>query len=69
LACRFLTGIRHADSRERFGVQIPELEFGMQIPELLEQCKFVAAACHAHSNDHKPPKTEAPKVLMLENKF
>jgi len=38
----------------------------MQIPELLTQRKFVSAACHAHSNAHKPPKTLAPTVLMLE---
>jgi len=42
------------------------LGFGMQIPELLAQRKFVSAACHAYSNAHKPPKTVAPIVLMLE---
>jgi len=42
------------------------LRFGVQIPELLTQRKFVSAICHAHSNAHKPPKTVAPTVLMLE---
>jgi len=37
------------------------LRFGMQISELLTQCKFVSAACPAHFNAHKPPKTVAPK--------
>jgi len=39
----------------RFGEKIPEarlLSFGVQIPELLTQRKV----CHAHLNDHKPPK-------------
>jgi len=30
------------------------------------QRKLVSAACHAHFNAHKPPKTVAPTVLMLE---
>jgi len=34
------------------------LRFGMQIP--------FSAMCHAHLNAHKPPKTVAPTVLMLE---
>jgi len=34
------------------------LRFGVQIPELLTQLKF--------DNAHKPPKTVAPTVLMLE---
>jgi len=38
------------------------LRFGMQIPELLTQRKLR----HAHSNAHKPPKTVASTVLMLE---
>jgi len=42
------------------------LRFGVQIPELLTHRKFVSAKCHAHSNAHKPPKTVAPTVLMLE---
>jgi len=42
------------------------LRFGVQIPELLTQRKFVSAEYHAHSNAHKPPKTVAPTVLMLE---
>jgi len=42
------------------------LRFGVQIPELLTQRKFVLAMCHSHSNAHKPPKTVAPTVLMLE---
>jgi len=45
------------------------LKFGVQIPELLTQRKFVSAECHAHSNAHKPPKTVAPTVLMLEIKI
>jgi len=45
------------------------LRFGVQIPELLTQRKFVSAMCHAHSNAHKPPKTVAPTVLVLEYKF
>jgi len=42
------------------------LGLGMQIPEIPAQRKFVTAECHAHSNAHKPPKTVAPTVLMLE---
>jgi len=42
------------------------LGLGMQIPV---QRKFVSAGCHAHSNAHKPPKTGAPTVLMLEYIF
>jgi len=38
----------------------------LQIPEIPAQRKFVSAECHAHSNAHKPPKTVAPTVLMLE---
>jgi len=38
------------------------LGFGMQIPELLTQRMFV------FSNAHKPPKTVAPTVLILELK-
>jgi len=40
-----------------------------EIPELLTQRKFVSAMCHAHSNAHKPPKTVAHTVLMLDRKF
>jgi len=41
----------------------------MQVPEIPAQRKFVSAMCHAHSNAHKPFKTVAPTVLMLEFKF
>jgi len=60
------------DTSFRMNAEISEtvrarlLRFGMQIPELLTQRKFVSAMCHAHSNAHKPPKTVAPTVLMLE---
>jgi len=30
------------------------------------QRKFVSAACHTHSNVHKPAKTVAPTVLTLK---
>jgi len=40
--------------------------FGVQISELLALHKFVSAGCHAHFNAHKPPKTVAPTVFMLE---
>jgi len=39
---------------------------GMQIPEIPAQRKFVSAESHAHPNAHKPPKTVALTVLMLE---
>jgi len=39
---------------------------GMQIPEIPAQRKIVSAERHAHSNAHKPLKTVAPTVLMLE---
>jgi len=39
---------------------------GMLIPEIPAQRKLVLAECHAHSNAHKPPKTVAHTVLMLE---
>jgi len=42
------------------------LGLGMQIPKIPAQRKFVLAMGHAHSNAHKPPKTVAPTVLMLE---
>jgi len=42
------------------------IQLGMQIPGIPAQRKFVSAECHAHSNDHKPPKTVAPTVLILE---
>jgi len=45
------------------------LGLNMQIPDISAQRKFVLAECHAHSNAHKPPKTVAPTVLMLEQKF
>jgi len=41
----------------------------MQIPEIPAQRKFVSAMSHAHFNAHKPFKTVAPKVLMLEKKY
>jgi len=44
-------------------IQDTILGLGMQIPA---QRKFVSAECHAHSNAHKPHKTVAPTVLMLE---
>jgi len=44
-------------------IRTRQFGFGMQIPEILAQ---VSAGCHAHSNSHKPPKTVAPTVLMLE---
>jgi len=47
-------------------IQAKILGLGMQIPEIPAQRKFVKAECHAHSNAHKPPKTVAPTVLMLE---
>jgi len=28
---------------------------------------FVSSVCHAQSNEHKPLKTVAPTVLVLEN--
>jgi len=49
-------------------IQATILGLGMQIPEIPAQRKFVSAECHAHSNAHKPPKTVAPTVLMLELK-
>jgi len=45
------------------------LGLGIQIPEIPAQRKVVSAGCHAHSNAHKPSKTVAPTVLMLEKKF
>jgi len=42
------------------------LGLGKQISEIHAQRKFVSAMCHAHSNAHKPPKSAAPTVLMLE---
>jgi len=56
----------------RMNVEISEtiratiLGLGMQIPEIPVQRKFVSAMCQAHSNAHKPLKTAAPIVLMLE---
>jgi len=41
------------------------LGLGMQIPA---QPKFISAECHTNSNAHKPPKTVAPTVLMLDKK-
>jgi len=57
----------NAEILETIGARL--LRFGVQVPELLMQRKFVSAECHAHSNAHKPPKTVAPTVLMLEEKF
>jgi len=54
----------NAEISETMGARL--LRFGVQIPELLTQRKFVSVECHAHSNAHKPPKTVAPTVLMLE---
>jgi len=45
------------------------LVLGMQISEIPAQRKFISEQCHAHSNAHKPPKTVAPTVLMLDKKF
>jgi len=45
------------------------LRLGMQILEIPARRKLVSSMCHAHSNDHKPPKTVAPTVSMLEYKF
>jgi len=45
------------------------LGLGMQIPEIPAQRKIVSEECHAYSDAHKPPKTVAPTVLMLEYKF
>jgi len=50
----------NAEISETMGAKL--LRFGVQIPELLSQRKFVSAERHAH----KPPKTVAPTVLMLE---
>jgi len=38
----------------------------MRIPELFTQRKFVTAACHDHSNAHKPLKTVAPTIQILK---
>jgi len=45
------------------------LGFGMQVPELLAQRKLVSAGCHANSNAHKPLKSVAPKIFMLDKTF
>jgi len=42
------------------------LGLGRQILEIPAQRKFVSSVCHAHCNSHKPPKTVAPTVLVLE---
>jgi len=47
-------------------MRVTILGLGTQIPEIPAQRKFVSVECHAHSNAHKPPKTVASKVLMLE---
>jgi len=62
-----LSVLMNAETSETMGARL--LRFGVQIPELLTQRKFVSVECHAHSNAHKPPKTVAPTVLMLEYKF
>jgi len=54
----------NAEISETIGATI--LGLGMQIPEIPAQRKFVSTMCHAHSNAHKPPKTVAPTVFMLE---
>jgi len=38
----------------------------MQFPDIPAQRKFDSAMCHAHSNAHKPSKTVARTVLILE---
>jgi len=43
-------------------IQATILGLVMQIPEIPAQRKFVSAECHAH----KPPKTVASTVLILE---
>jgi len=43
-----------------------EISKTIKIPKIPAQRKFVSAECHGHSNAHKPPKTVAPTVLMLE---
>jgi len=42
-----------------------------QVPSasLSREYAIVTRICHAHSNAHKPAKTVAPTVLMLEQKF
>jgi len=47
-------------------MRVTKLGLGTQIPEIPAQRKFVSVECHAHSNAHKPPKTVAPTVLMLD---
>jgi len=42
------------------------LGLGMQIPEIPAHRKLVSAMYHTISNAHKPTKTVAPTVLMLE---
>jgi len=41
----------------------------MYIPYLRTQRKYVTRMYHAHSYAHKPPKTVAPIVFMLETIF
>jgi len=38
----------------------------LQVPKILAQRKLASSVCHALSNAHKPLKTVAPTVLMLE---
>jgi len=45
------------------------LGFGIQVPEFLAQRKFVSPGYHTHSNAHKPPKTVAPKCIVLINTY
>jgi len=61
---KYVTGRRKISETVRARL----LGFSMQIPELLAQRKFVLARCHTHSYAHKPPKSAAPTVLMLEYK-
>jgi len=42
-----------------------ELGLGMQILEITTQRKVISAMCYAH----KPHKTVAPTILMLENQI
>jgi len=57
----------NAEISETMGARL--LRFGVQIPELLTHRKFVSVECHVHSNAHKPPKTVAPTILMVDRKF
>jgi len=47
-------------------LQATILGLGIHIHGLPAQRKLVSAGWHTHSNPHKPPKTVAPTILMLE---